>query len=124
MSLQGLFLVIFAAASTMVSNLMLREGIRRAGGFKLSVSSFISNITRLLQQPLFDVGLVFYAAAALVWFRVISIEDLSTSYPILVGLTFVLVTFGAITLFHEPCSLLKIIGLAIILFGIILTFRG
>lgn len=124
MSLQGFLLVCLAAVSTMVSNLMLREGVRRAGGFGLSMSSFISNITKLLQQPLFDVGLVFYAAAAFVWFRVISTEDLSTSYPILVGLTFILVTLGAVMLFHEPCSLLKIIGLVAILFGIILTFRG
>lgn len=101
MSLQGFLLICLAAVSTMVSNLMLRTGIKRAGGFELSASNFVSNMLRLVPQPLFDVGLVFYAIAALVWFRVISTENLSSSYPTLVGLPFILVTFGAIVLFSR-----------------------
>lgn len=124
MNMQGFLLVCLTAVLTMVSNLMLRAGIRQAGGFRLSGSHFVSNMLRLAREPLFDAGVVFYALAAIVWFRVVSSENLSSSYPVLVGLTFVLITAGAIMLFHEPYSVQKTIGLVLILSGIVLIFRG
>ncbi len=59
--------------------------------------------------------------SAVIWFRVISFENLSNSYPLLVSLTFALVTMGAAFFFHEQISLLKIVGLLVILGGIIIV---
>jgi len=124
MSERGLLLVGLAALLTVASNLMLREGVTRAGGFGLSLDSLVSDLLRLARQPLVLAGLTLYATTALLWFRVISTENLNSSYPLLVGLTFVLVTLGATVFFHEPVSWQKVLGLGVILVGIVLVARA
>ena len=76
------------------------------------------------QQPLFVIGVLLYGFAALVWFRVLSTEDLSSSYPLLISLTFVLVTLGAVVLFREHLNTQKLVGLAVILTGVVLVARS
>ena len=124
MSERGMLLVGLSALLTVASNLMLREVVTRVGGFGLSLGRLISDLLGLARQPLFVAGLALYAAAALVWFRVISTEDLNSSYPALVGLTFVLVTSAATVLFHEPISWQKVLGLGLIFVGILLVSRA
>ena len=124
MSERGLLLVGVSALLTVASNLMLRAGVVRAGGFGLSLRTLVSDLLTLARQPFFVAGLVLYATAALVWFRVISTENLSSSYPLLVSLTFVLVTLGATVFFREPVSWQKVLGLGVILAGILLVARA
>lgn len=122
MSLTGFLLVLLAAVMTMGANLMLRAGIEAAGGF--AVAGFLELVTSLVKlflQPLFTIGFVIYFLGAVVWFRVIATEPLSLAYPILVSLTFTLVTAGAVLLFHEPISVRKVLGLVVILAGIVLV---
>lgn len=124
MTPRGLWLVILSSLFTVVANLMMREGILRNGSFMLSLQTLRSQIFSLIRQPLFVLGVVFYALAALIWFDVLSRENLSTSYPLLVSLTFVLVTVGAMVFFHEQLSWQKLAGLGIILLGIVLVARA
>src|SRR3954469_12952108 len=94
----GLLLVILSSLFTVSANLMMRGGVLRAGGFSLSLASALA----LGRQPLFVGGFLLYGIAAVIWFRVLSVANLSTSYPLLVSLTFVLVTLGAVFFFREP----------------------
>jgi len=121
MSLQGLALIVIAAGMTVAGNLMMREGVVRAGGVELSIRILGVEMMKLMRQPLLVGGLAIYALASLVWFRVISTENLNSSYPILVSLTFLFVTAGATVFFHEPLTLQKTIGLLIILSGIVVV---
>lgn len=122
MSVTGFFLVFVTAAMTMGANLMLRAGIDAAGGFQAGTAwELVHALFRLFLQPLFTAGFVIYFLASVVWFRVVATEPLSLAYPILVSLTFSLVTAGAVILFQEPLSLRKIVGLAVILAGILLV---
>ncbi len=118
---KGVVLVIIAALFTACANLMLREGVVRAGGLSLALNTLGAEIGQLLRQPLFSIGVLLYGAASLVWFRIVSTENLTASYPLLVSFTFLFVTSGAILLFGEPVSRLKLAGLVIILVGIVLT---
>lgn len=119
MTRQALFLIGLTAAMTAAANLLMREGILRAGGISFGGETLFRDLIRLARQPLLDIGVVLYGMASLVWFRVISTEDLSTSYPMLVATTFLFVTSGSILLFNEHLSLGKIIGMALIVLGII-----
>jgi multidrug transporter EmrE-like cation transporter len=122
MSHFGLVLLLVSAATTTVANLLLRAGLDRAGGFNLGgLTTTLLSFMRLLAEPYFAVGFVLYFLAALVWFRVISHELLSTAYPIMVGLVFVMVSAGAVLLFREPMSVRKMIGLVVILVGIVIA---
>lgn len=120
MSNSGFVLVLLTAAMTMGANLLLRAGIDAAGGFSGgSILEFADAILRLFLQPLFVAGFTAYFLASLIWFRVVATEPLSLAYPVLVSLTFTLVTAGAVILFNEPLTLRKVAGLTIILAGIL-----
>lgn len=123
MSMYGRLLVGLSALLTVASNLMLRAGVRRAGGLELSRTRFMGDLARLVREPLCLVGLALYAVAAVVWIRVISTENLTTSYPTLVGLTFVLITAGSIAFFHEPVSWPRALGMGLILMGVVVVSR-
>lgn len=62
--------------------------------------------------------------AAGIWLRVLKTEPLSSSYPILMGLTFIIVSTGAMILFDEKISFMKIAGMAAIFFGMALVSRS
>lgn len=124
MSSRGLYMVILAALVTVAANLLMRAGVVRLGAFKLSTYDLIPQLLALARQPLFLAGVLFYGLSAIIWFSVISSEPLSTAYPILVSITFILVTAGAMLFFAERISGGKIIGIALMLAGIWIAVRN
>ncbi|GAB4530974.1 MAG: hypothetical protein Kow0063_09640 [Anaerolineae bacterium] len=120
MTVTGWLLVLMSAGLQVAGTLLLRAGVDRAGGFAESLAGVPQGLLRLAGQPTFDIGFVLYGLAALVWFRVLSTQPLSLAYPLLVSLTFLFVTLGAVTLFQESITVRKLVGLAIILVGIFL----
>jgi multidrug transporter EmrE-like cation transporter len=124
MSTRGIVMLLLTCVSTVTGNLMLRTGLLKAGGISLSSGRIVGQLLALTRQPLFVIGFVLYAVATLIWFAVISSEDLSTAYPILASLTFALVTTGAILFFHERITAQKLTGIAIILLGVIVVARA
>jgi multidrug transporter EmrE-like cation transporter len=125
MSTTGIFLLLATALLTMAANLLLRAGIDAAGGFSIDgVGGLVRGLVHLFLQPRFTLGFVLYALASVVWFRVVATEPLSVAYPILVSLTFGLVTAGALIFFGEPLSVRKVVGLVTILGGIMIISTG
>lgn len=124
MTKQALFFIVLTAATTAGANLLMREGILRAGGIQFGPETLFGDLLRLFRQPLLDIGVILYAVASIIWFRVISTENLSTSYPILVGMTFLFVTLGSLMWFDESLTLGKILGMCFILIGILVVSSG
>ncbi|WP_448382592.1 hypothetical protein [Desulfosoma sp.] len=86
-----------------------------------SPATFLEDLLRVVRQPLLDIGVVLYGMASVVWFKVIATENLSTSYPLVVAMTFLLVSSGCALWFREVISLQKIVGMVLILLGIIVV---
>jgi multidrug transporter EmrE-like cation transporter len=124
MTTQIFLLVLGSALLTACANLMMRHGLVLAGGLSIQGDGLPGLILRLARQWTFVLGLTAYALAALVWFRVLSVAQVSTSYPVLVGLTFVMVSVGAVLWFRESINFLKVVGVAVILAGIVLVAKA
>lgn len=124
MTTHGFVLTVASALLTALANLLMRAGIRRLGTFRLSADVLFHQILQLAMQPLFVSGFISYGLAAVIWFRVLSAEDLSTGYPILVGLTFVCVSLGAVIVFREAVPWTKVLGMVLILLGIFIISRA
>jgi multidrug transporter EmrE-like cation transporter len=124
MTTQIFLLVLGSALLTACANLMMRHGLVLAGGLSIQGDGLPGLMLRLARQWTFVLGLTAYALAALVWFRVLSVAQVSTSYPILVGLTFVMVSVGAVLWFRESIDLPKVVGVAVILAGIVLVAKA
>lgn len=124
MTVHSLTLVTLSAVLTAAANLLMRHGLSIAGGFDPSGLGVGETIRRLVHNGPFVSGFVAYGVAAVIWFRVLSLVEVSTAYPILVGATFVLVVSGAAVLFSESVGVMKIIGVALILVGILVVSRS
>ena len=121
MTTEALILVAVSALLTAAANLLMRQGLVSAEGLSLAADGVRGVTLRLVRQPCFVTGVICYGLAAVVWFRVLSIENVSSSYPMFVGLTFALVTVGAVALFGESLSAVKLVGIMVILAGILLV---
>jgi drug/metabolite transporter (DMT)-like permease len=124
MTTLGVWLILLCAVCTAVANLMMRRGVLNIGHFRLSANAMKAQLFALAHQPLFVIGFVLYGVAAFIWFRVLASEPLSSSYPMLVSLTFLLVTVGAMILFGEKVNALKVAGIVIIFAGILMVARA
>lgn len=120
MSTRALLFLLLCAGMTGASNLLLRQGLLSVGGFQLNGTTLLA----LTRSPGFVTGLFMYGAAAVVWFYIVSFAPLTVAYPTLVGLTFFVVTLGALFFFQENFSWLKASGMGLILLGILITVRS
>lgn len=124
MSTYGLLLMIIDAVCSVAANLMLRAGIRRAGGFPGTLPEVPRALLKLSLEPLFVLGMTTYALAALIWFRIVATQQLSVGYPVVISMTLTLITLGSFVLFHEPINPMKVAGLLCIIVGIILISQS
>lgn len=120
MTLTGFTLLVITALCMALANLLMKTGITTAGGFGFSVSA----VVRLCSQPAFVFGLALAGIAALIWFRILATEKLSTCYPLFVSLTYSLITLSSFYSLHEKISLQKMAGLIAIVAGITAVARG
>jgi multidrug transporter EmrE-like cation transporter len=118
MSRRGLILVLMAGLTTVAANLLMRGSVLRSGGVRLSAATLVPQLIRVGSQPLFLLGAALYALSAVIWFSVISTEQLNLAYPILVSVTFILVTAGSRVFYAESISVAKVCGLLLMLLGI------
>ncbi len=120
MTLTGFLLLLLTAICMAVANVLMKDGIAQAGGFSPSISALFS----LLRQPKLVAGLLLSGIAALMWFRILATQKLSSCYPLFVSLTYLLITVGAFYFLHEKISVQKLLGLAILVVGITTVARG
>lgn len=120
MTINGLYLLVVAGLMTATGNLLLRQGAVSLPPFQFNLYF----LTQVLQNISFLAGVFLYGAAILPWMNVIAKNDLSISYPMLVGFTFLLVTGGAYFFFNEGFSMQKVLGIIIIAVGILLVARS
>ena len=116
----GFTLLVITALCMAVANLLMKTGIMAAGGFSPSVSALL----RLCRQPVFVFGFALTGIAALMWFRILATQKLSTCYPLFVSLTYTLITLAAFYFLHEKISVQKMAGLVAIVAGITAVARG
>ena len=120
MTLASFGLVLITAVAMSVANLLIKHGIEQAGGFTPSLAALL----RVLRQPSTLAGVLLTGFSALMWFRILATQKLSTCYPLFVSLTYSLITVGAFFFLHEKISVQKLAGLVIIIVGITTVARG
>jgi multidrug transporter EmrE-like cation transporter len=119
--MEFLFLALLASLVSSGGGILLKRGLSDInGGMKISVSGLMAVFT----QPFILSGLFVYFLGAIVWMKVLSKYPLSTAYPVLVGISFCIITFVSIFALKESVNLFKLLGIVGILAGIILIVRN
>ena len=87
-------------------------------------SEWILNFLNLLKYPLFWVALISFLSSLLAWIYIISIQNISSAYPIQIAFVFILTTISGVYFFNEKLSTTGILGLCVILLGIFILLKS
>lgn len=117
-------LIIITVISNVTANILLKTGVNKMGNISLSASSFIADILKAAFNPFIIAGLALYGFSFILWLRVLSLSDLSKAYPIFVTFVFILTTIGSVIFLKESVSLMRVVGIAILICGIFLVARS
>jgi multidrug transporter EmrE-like cation transporter len=117
-------LLILSVICNVTANILLKFGVTKAGGFTLSPNTLTADLIKTALNPYIMGGLALYGFSFIVWLRVLTISDLSKSYPIFVTIVFILTTVGSVIFLKESVSAVRLIGIAILIAGVFLVARS
>lgn len=115
----GLTYVFWTIIFTVYGQLVIKWQVLKAGAFPINTPEKILYLFHLLINPW--IISAFFAAflAALSWIIAMTKLELSYAYPFM-SLSFVLVLIFSAFFLHEPISIIKIVSVTLIVFGVIL----
>jgi multidrug transporter EmrE-like cation transporter len=116
-------LIILAAFINTAAQLLLKAGMNRIGSFSFSWANVWPISLQVATNPFILGGLVFYVFAVVVWLLVLSRTEVSVAYP-LVSIAYILNAIAAYYIFGEDFSLMKILGIGVIILGVYLLAKG
>lgn len=117
-------LLLTSVCLNVTGNFLLKKGVLTIGGISGEKVKLIPELTRAATSPFIIIGLVLYGLSFIIWLRVLTISDLSRAYPIFATIVFLLTTVISILFFKENVSLLRFIGIIVILVGIFIVARN
>ena len=115
-------LVLASVLLSAAAQLILRIGMSSAavqGALAQSEQSLFRTAIVIATSPLIILGLSCFIFSAVVWLLVLAHVDLSTAYPF-VGLGLVITVASGYFILGEPMSATKLVGVAAIVFGVVL----
>jgi uncharacterized membrane protein len=105
-----------------VAQITLKTGVNHvtdaAGGGELRMNA--ENLKELLSSPIVWGGLLLFALSAIVWLFALSRASLSFAYPF-AALSYVLIVLFSVLVLHEDVPVLRWVGVAFIVTGIMLV---
>ena len=116
-------LLLISVVFNVTANILLKTVVTKTGGISADTTQLLSNLLKVAFNPYLILGLTLYGFSFLIWLRVLTFNDLSRSYPIFATIVFLLTTFGSVIFLNENVTLLRVLGICIMLFGIFLVAR-
>ncbi|MEK5182245.1 EamA family transporter [Paenibacillus sp. FSL P4-0288] len=104
-------LLLFNIVMLASGQIFFKLGLEKMGGVSLN------NAWKALFNIQIIAGLLLYVFATLVWFVVLSRVPLSVAYPVQ-SIAYVLGLLAALFIFNEPVSLMKWLGMIVIMVGV------
>ena len=101
----------------------MKTGVKSIGGISGEKVKLISELSKAAFSPFIIGGLALYGLSFIIWLRVLTFNDLSRAYPIFATIVFLLTTLGSVIFLKENVSLLRIMGMIVMLLGIYIVAR-
>ena len=116
-------LLALSIVTAVVSQMLFRAGVGSIGKLTLTREALPSELLKIITSPAVMVGLLLYSLGFLAWLSAMSRLGLSYVYPF-TSVNYVLVLLMSWLIFNEPLSLLRWLGVAVIIFGVFLASRA
>lgn len=117
-------LLITSVFFNVTANILLKTGVKTIGGISGEKTKLFSELTKAAFSPFIIGGIILYGLSFLIWLRVLSFNDLSRAYPIFATIVFLLTTLGSILFLKESVSIVRVVGIVIMLVGIFIVARS
>ena len=117
----ALTLVLICVVAGAIGQIFLKKGIIAVGGFQLS-EIFSMKIFTVFLNPAIFAGLVLYVISMVLWLVAMTSFDISFMYP-LVSIGYVLTAFFAMTFLGEHVSVMRWMGIIMIVGGVFFIIR-
>ncbi|MCR4324818.1 MAG: SMR family transporter [Candidatus Curtissbacteria bacterium] len=117
-------LLVVSVILNVTANVLLKKGVLSIGGVSGDKARLFLELTKAAVSPYIVIGLALYGLSFLIWLRVLSFNDLSKSYPIFASIVFLMTTLGSIKFLNEDVSLMRFVGMAIMLVGIFIVAKS
>lgn len=105
--------------------LAIKQTVHRVGRADLaSFDGLAGFLTATFMSPLVWIGLFAIALSACAWIIALSRMELSVAYPVAVALNGLIVVSAGFALYGEVLSWSKLTGIVLLLFSLVLLFRG
>lgn len=112
-------LLLISALLASLGQILFKKGVLLVGN--VTFESLVSlELWRLISNPSILLGLTLYALSTILWLIALSNTTLNFAYPF-TSLTFVLVILASRLIFTETIPDLRYVGIAFIVFGILLA---
>jgi len=120
---KNIILITIVALLTVSSQIFFKKGLKTNGELRLNnFYDFGMNAIKLLQNKFIIIGIFIAVISAFLWLAIISKLDLTIAFPVSSGIFFILLFLTSWVFIGESITLIKIIGVAIIILGIYLIF--
>ena len=116
-------LLITSVFFNVTANILLKTGVKSFGGISGQKAKIFEELTRAAINPFIIFGLGLYGLSFVIWLRVLTFNDLYRAYPIFATIVFMLTTIGSVVFLKETVSLLRLLGIIIMLLGIYIAAR-
>ena len=123
MKMQALLLLLLGVVLNASAQLGLKSATAASGEIALDRHSLVAAAGTLLATPVLWAALGAYGLSVIVWVIALSRVPVSQAYPLL-SLGYVLTAIGAWALLGEPLSIQRNLGIAVIIFGVVLVSRS
>ncbi|MCJ7812605.1 SMR family transporter [bacterium] len=97
----------------------IKYGLNRLGAVHLdSLKSIVLYFIELFKSPLTILGFTAIFLSAFVCMTALSRMEISIAYPVSISLNFLIIVIFGLTLYHEPLTVSKVIGLIFVFISI------
>ena len=108
---------------TVYSQLIMRWQVSIAGNIPVDVSGKIGFITALLLNPWVITGIIATFFAGVSWMLAMTRFEISYAFPF-VSLNYILVLLAGYMIFGETFSVVKLMGTALVVLGLLVIVKG
>ena len=115
-------LVLLSVLFNTIAQLALKAGMMAIGHFEFTLANFWPVVIKLITSPWLILGGAVYVGSLTTWLMVLSRVEVSVAYP-MASLGYITSAIAAYFLYHEQLTVMKIIGIGVILLGVFLVAR-
>lgn len=123
MNIVILALIFFTVICNVIAQLFLKIGMGRIGFFSFNLSNILPIALQVSTSIWIISGLGIYLISVISWLLVLSRSEVSIAYP-MSSLGYIFTAIAAYFFLGENFSMVRVLGIVIIIFGVYLVAKG